>query len=97
MYKMQGNKEYVHKVDIEEVIKNGIFEKYIEFLEMTKRTAEIKTNSVDKWNDRLDAFEGEFYELGKIHVKLLLKAIRKDQEMENKKERLRDEVQNEDS
>lgn len=52
---------------------------------------------MDKWNDRLDAFEGEFYELGKIHVKLLLKAIRKDQEVENKKERLRDEVQNEDS
>lgn len=64
---------------------------------MTKGTTEIKTNSVDKWNDRLNAFEGEFYELGKIHMKLLLKAIRKDQEMENKKERLRDEVQNEDS
>lgn len=46
---------------------------------MTRGTTEIKTNSVDKWNDRLNAFEGEFYELGKIHMKLLLKAIRKDQ------------------
>ena len=50
---------------------------------------EIKTNSMDRLNDRLDAFEREFYELEKYMLKITLKAIRKDQKVENKKEKLR--------
>lgn len=51
---------------------------------------EIKTNSMDRLNDRLDAFEREFYELEKYMFKITSKAIRKTQKVENKKEKLRD-------